>query len=98
VTNDSNLIDDLEWRGLLALSTDRDALRTALSEGSVRFYVGFDPTAPSLHMGNLVQILTARRLQLAGHTPYALVGGATGMIGDPKDSGERTLNSLDTVK
>jgi tyrosyl-tRNA synthetase len=98
VTNDSNLLDDLEWRGLLALSTDRDALRTALSEGSVRFYVGFDPTAPSLHMGNLVQILTARRLQLAGHTPYALVGGATGMIGDPKDSGERILNSLDTVK
>ncbi len=98
MTNDPNLLDDLEWRGLLALSTDRDALRTALSEGSVRFYVGFDPTAPSLHMGNLVQILTARRLQLAGHTPYALVGGATGMIGDPKDSGERILNSLDTVK
>ena len=98
MTIDSNLLDDLEWRGLLALSTDRDALRTALSEGSVRFYVGFDPTAPSLHMGNLVQILTARRLQLAGHTPYALVGGATGMIGDPKDSGERILNSLDTVK
>jgi tyrosyl-tRNA synthetase len=98
VSIDSNLLDDLEWRGLVALSTDRDALRSALSEGSVRFYVGFDPTAPSLHMGNLVQILTARRLQLAGHTPYALVGGATGMIGDPRDSGERTLNSLDTVK
>jgi tyrosyl-tRNA synthetase len=98
VTIDPNLLDDLEWRGLLALSTDRDALRSALSEGSVRFYVGFDPTAPSLHMGNLVQILTARRLQLAGHTPYALVGGATGMIGDPKDSGERILNPLDTVK
>jgi tyrosyl-tRNA synthetase len=98
VSIDPNLLDDLEWRGLVALSTDRDALRTALSEGSVRFYVGFDPTAPSLHMGNLVQILTARRLQLAGHTPYALVGGATGMIGDPRDSGERTLNSLDTVK
>ena len=64
----------------------------------MRFYVGFDPTAPSLHMGNLVQLLTAKRLQLAGHTPYALVGGATGMIGDPRDSGERTLNSLDTVK
>ncbi len=64
----------------------------------MRFYVGFDPTAPSLHMGNLVQILTAKRLQLAGHTPFALVGGATGMIGDPKDSGERTLNDLDTVK
>ncbi len=98
MTIDPNLLDDLEWRGLLAHSTDRDALRDALSGGSVRFYVGFDPTAPSLHMGNLVQILTARRLQQAGHTPYALVGGATGMIGDPKDSGERTLNSLDTVK
>ncbi len=98
MTTDPQLIDDLEWRGLLALTTDRDALRDALSGGSLRFYVGFDPTAPSLHMGNLVQILTARRLQQAGHTPYALVGGATGMIGDPKDSGERTLNSLDTVK
>ncbi len=64
----------------------------------MRFYVGFDPTAPSLHMGNLVQLLTAKRLQRAGHTPYALVGGATGMIGDPRDSGERSLNSLDTVK
>lgn len=95
---DPNLLADLEWRGLLAESTDRDALRTALSEGSVRFYVGFDPTAPSLHMGNLVQIVTAMRLQRGGHTPYALVGGATGMIGDPRDSGERTLNSLDTVQ
>jgi tyrosyl-tRNA synthetase len=93
-----NVLDDLEWRGLIAHSTDRDALRAALGEGSVRFYVGFDPTAPSLHMGNLVQILTARRLQQAGHTPYALVGGATGMIGDPRESGERTLNSLDLVK
>lgn len=98
VNIDPTLLDDLEWRGLIAHSTDLDALREALSEGSVRFYVGFDPTAPSLHMGNLVQILTARRLQQAGHTPYALVGGATGMIGDPKESGERTLNSLDTVK
>ena len=92
-----NVLDDLEWRGLVAHSTDRDALRDALSDG-LKFYVGFDPSAPSLHMGNLVQILTARRLQEAGHTPYALVGGATGMIGDPKDSGERTLNPLDTVK
>jgi len=100
VSIDPTLLDDLEWRGLIAHSTDRDALRDALSpeSGGVRFYVGFDPTAPSLHMGNLVQILTARRLQAAGHTPYALVGGATGMIGDPKDSGERTLNTLDTVK
>jgi tyrosyl-tRNA synthetase len=98
VSIDPTLLDDLEWRGLLAHTTDRDALRDALTQGSVRFYVGFDPTAPSLHMGNLVQILTARRLQQAGPTPYALVGGATGMIGDPKESGERTLNDLDTVK
>jgi tyrosyl-tRNA synthetase len=95
---DPHLLDDLEWRGLIAHSTDLDALREAFSEGSVKFYVGFDPTAPSLHMGHLVQILTARRLQNAGHTPYALVGGATGMIGDPKEAGERTLNTLDTVK
>jgi tyrosyl-tRNA synthetase len=93
----TNVLDDLEWRGLIAHSTDRDALRDALSAG-VRFYVGFDPTAPSLHMGNLVQLLTARRLQEAGHTPFALVGGATGLIGDPKESGERSLNSLDVVK
>ncbi|WP_181312737.1 tyrosine--tRNA ligase [Nocardioides campestrisoli] len=93
-----NILDELEWRGLIAHSTDLDALRALLGEGSVKFYVGFDPTAPSLHMGNLVQILTARRLQQAGHTPYALVGGATGMIGDPKESGERILNSPDTVK
>jgi len=98
VTIDPSLLDDLQWRGLIAHSTDLDALREALGSGSMRFYVGFDPTAPSLHMGNLLQILTARRLQLAGHTPYALVGGATGMIGDPRESGERTLNSLDTVK
>ena len=95
---DPTLLDDLEWRGLIAHSTDRDALAQALAEGSVKYYVGFDPTAPSLHMGNLLQIVTAMRLQRAGHTPYALVGGATGMIGDPRDSGERTLNSLDTVK
>ncbi|TIC84791.1 tyrosine--tRNA ligase [Nocardioides sp. GY 10113] len=95
---DPTLLDDLEWRGLIAESTDREALRAALSEGSVRFYVGFDPTAPSLHMGNLLQLVTARRLQDAGHTPYLLVGGATGMIGDPRDSGERTLNSAETVR
>lgn len=92
-----DLLDDLEWRGLIAHSTDLDALRSALAAGSIRFYVGFDPTAPSLHMGHLVQILTARRLQQAGHTPYALVGGATGSIGDPKESGERVMNSLETV-
>lgn len=97
MTIDQSLLEDLEWRGLIADSTDREALATALSAG-LKFYVGFDPTAPSMHMGNLLQIVTAMRLQRAGHTPYALVGGATGMIGDPKDSGERTLNSLDTVQ
>ncbi len=95
---DPQLLDDLEWRGLIAHSTDREALGEALSSSSVRFYVGFDPTAPSLHMGNLLQIVTAQRLQRAGHTPFVLVGGATGMIGDPRDSGERTLNSADTVQ
>ncbi|MBS42639.1 MAG: tyrosine--tRNA ligase [Nocardioides sp.] len=95
---DASLLDDLQWRGLLAHSTDLDALRDALSAGCVRYYVGFDPTAPSLHMGNLVQLVTARRLQEAGHTPYLLVGGATGMIGDPRDSGERTLNPTETVR
>ncbi len=95
---DPTLLDDLQWRGLIAHATDLDALREALQASSVSFYVGFDPTAPSLHMGNLLQITTARRLQDAGHTPYLLVGGATGMIGDPRDSGERTLNSLETVQ
>jgi len=98
VSTTVTVLDDLEWRGLIAHSTDLDALREAMAEGPIRFYVGFDPTAPSLHMGNLVQIVTAMRLQRAGHIPYMLVGGATGMIGDPRDSGERTLNSLDVVK
>jgi tyrosyl-tRNA synthetase len=98
VSPDLHVLDDLAWRGLIAHSTDLDALRAEMDEHPVRFYVGFDPTAPSLHMGNLLQILTARRLQEAGHVPYALVGGATGMIGDPKESGVRTLNSLDVVK
>jgi tyrosyl-tRNA synthetase len=93
-----SVLDDLAWRGLIAHSTDLDALRAEMAERPVRFYVGFDPTAPSLHMGNLLQIVTARRLQDAGHVPYALVGGATGMIGDPKESAERVLNSLDVVK
>jgi tyrosyl-tRNA synthetase len=97
VATGSPLLDDLEWRGILAVSTDLEALRAALDDGDLRFYVGFDPTAPSLHMGNLVQLVTARRLQEAGLTPYILVGGATGMIGDPRDSGERTLNSAETV-
>jgi tyrosyl-tRNA synthetase len=93
-----SVLDDLLWRGLVAHSTDLDELRKDLDDGPVRFYVGFDPTAPSLHMGNLVQLVTARRLQQAGHVPFPLVGGATGMIGDPRDSGERTLNPAETVQ
>ena len=92
-----HVLDDLDGRGLLAHTTDRDALRAELDRGPVTFYVGFDPTAPSLHMGNLVQLLTAKRLQLAGHRPLILVGGATGLIGDPKATGERTLNSAEVV-
>jgi len=98
VSTDSHVLDDLTWRGLIAHSTDLDALRAEMDEGPVKVYVGFDPTAPSLHFGNLLQLVTVRRLQDAGHKPYILVGGATGMIGDPKDAGERKLNSLDTVK
>jgi tyrosyl-tRNA synthetase len=93
----TDIVDELKWRGLIALSTDEDALRKAFADGPVTAYVGFDPTAPSLHLGNLVQILTMRRIQLAGHKPLALVGGATGLIGDPKPTAERQLNDLDTV-
>jgi tyrosyl-tRNA synthetase len=93
----TDVLDELHWRGLVAESTDEAALAAALAAGPVTYYCGFDPTAPSLHIGNLVQILTVRRLQLAGHVPLALVGGATGLIGDPKPSAERTLNPRDTV-
>jgi tyrosyl-tRNA synthetase len=94
----THVLDDLQWRGLVALSTDLDALRAELSRGPVTLYCGFDPTAPSLHLGNLVQILTVRRMQLAGHRPLALVGGATGLIGDPggRDS-ERQLQTREQV-
>ena len=98
--NDSSfahVIDELKWRGLIALSTDEDALRKSLSDGPITYYCGFDPTAPSLHLGNLVQLLTMRRIQLAGHFPLALVGGATGLIGDPKPTAERTLNTKEVV-
>jgi len=97
--NDStfaHIVDELQWRGVMALSTDEAELREALS-GQLTFYCGFDPTAPSLHLGNLVQLITMRRLQLAGHKPLALVGGATGLIGDPKPTAERTLNDRETV-
>ena len=93
----STIIDELSWRGLIAHSTDLDALSAATSAGPITMYCGFDPTAPSLHVGSLVQILTVRRFQLAGHRPLALVGGSTGLIGDPKMVGERTLNPTDLV-
>lgn len=92
-----DLIDELEWRGLIAQSTGLNELREAFNSGRITFYCGFDPTAPSLHHGHLVQLVLMRHLQLAGHRPVALVGGATGMIGDPRMSGERTLNPKDVV-
>jgi tyrosyl-tRNA synthetase len=91
------LVDDLLWRGLIQDSTDPDELRKALDGGPVTFYVGFDPTAASLHVGHLMQVMTARRLQLAGHRPLLLVGGATGQIGDPRESSERNLNPPEVV-
>ncbi len=94
----SDIIDELSWRGLIAVSTDLDDLRKALDAGPVTLYCGFDPTAPGLHIGNLVQLLTVRRFQLAGHRPIGLVGGATGLIGDPSGkSAERSLNPREQV-
>jgi tyrosyl-tRNA synthetase len=92
-----HILDELSWRGLIAQSTDIDALRRELDQGPVTLYCGFDPTAPSLHAGNLVPLLMLKRFQRAGHRPIVLAGGATGMIGDPRDTGERTLNTLDVV-
>jgi tyrosyl-tRNA synthetase len=93
----SSLHDELLWRGLIHVSTDEHTLKEALDAGPITFYCGFDPTAPSLHLGNLVQLLVMRRLQLAGHKPLALVGGSTGLIGDPKPNAERALNEPDVV-
>ncbi|HCU96746.1 MAG TPA: tyrosine--tRNA ligase, partial [Actinobacteria bacterium] len=94
----SDILGELSWRGLIALSTDPDELRKALDPGPVTAYGGFDPTAPGLHIGNLVLLLTLRRLQLAGHRPIGLVGGATGLIGDPSGkSAERVLNPREVV-
>jgi tyrosyl-tRNA synthetase len=93
----TDILDELEWRGLIAQSTDRDALRRDLADRVLTLYCGFDPTAPSLHAGNLVPLLTLRRFQQAGARPIVLAGGATGMIGDPRDVGERSLNSAETV-
>ncbi len=92
-----HILDDLAWRGLISQTTGDDELRAAIDAGPITLYCGFDPTAPSLHIGNLVQILTQRRFQDAGHYPLLLVGGATGLIGDPKMAGERTLNPVDVV-
>ena len=93
----SSLHDELVWRGLIHVSTDEVKLKEALDSGPITFYCGFDPTAPSLHLGNLVQLLVMRRLQLAGHHPLALVGGSTGLIGDPKPTAERVLNEPEVV-
>lgn len=98
--NDSSFTsvhDELVWRGLIHVSTDEQKLKEALDSGPITFYCGFDPTAPSLHLGNLVQLLVMRRLQIAGHKPLALVGGSTGLIGDPKPSAERVLNEPEVV-
>ncbi|NRD09802.1 tyrosine--tRNA ligase [Rathayibacter agropyri] len=89
--------EELIWRGSVHVSTDREALRDLLSGDPITYYCGFDPTAPSLHLGNLVQLIVMRRLQLAGHRPLGLVGGSTGLIGDPRPTAERSLNSRETV-
>ena len=96
MVSSQQIIPELQWRGLIAQSTDLEEL-SKVCANPVSLYCGFDPTAPSLHLGNLVQVLTVQRFQQHGHKPLALVGGATGLIGDPKESGERTLNSVDLV-
>lgn len=97
MTVTEHILDELSWRGLIAQSTDLDALRRDLDAGPLATYVGFDPTGPSLHAGNLVPLLMLTRFQRAGHRPIVLAGSATGMIGDPREQGERVLNSLDVV-
>lgn len=91
------VLDELTWRGMIADSTDREALAKHLDSGRVSSYVGFDPTAASLHVGHLMQLIVCRRLQEAGHRPLLLIGGATGLIGDPKEAGERPMNAAETV-
>ncbi|NVM97002.1 tyrosine--tRNA ligase [Arthrobacter wenxiniae] len=93
----ANVWQELKWRGLVQVSTDEAALEELLAGEPITYYCGFDPTAPSLHLGNLVQLLTMRRLQLAGHKPLGLVGGSTGLVGDPRPTAERTMNSKETV-
>jgi tyrosyl-tRNA synthetase len=94
----SGILDELRWRGLIAQSTDLDALAAEAARGPITLYAGFDPTAPSLHAGHLVPLLALRRFQRAGHRPIVLAGGATGLIGDPRETGERVLNAVDTVQ
>jgi tyrosyl-tRNA synthetase len=94
----TTIVDELSWRGLIAQSTDLDALAAEAARGPITLYGGFDPTAPSLHAGHLVPLLALRRFQRAGHRPIVLAGGATGMIGDPRDAGERVLNTVETVR
>ncbi len=91
------VIEELRWRGLIAHSTDLDALGAHLDAGPISAYVGFDPTAPSIHMGNLVQLMVHRALQRAGHRPILLVGGSTGLIGDAKQTAERVMNDVEVV-
>lgn len=93
----TTILDELGWRELIAQSTDLDALAAAAAQPPMTVYCGFDPTAPSLHAGNLVPLLTLQRFQKAGHRPIVLAGGATGLIGDPRETGERTMNTADTV-
>lgn len=96
MADSATIIDELQWRGLINQSTDLDALKDA-TKAPITLYAGFDPTGPSLHAGHLVPLLMLRRFQEAGHRPIVLAGGATGMIGDPRDVGERTMNTADTV-
>jgi len=103
ISNQSNdksfkgLWEELQWRGLVTISTDEAELSKKLNSGKLTYYIGFDPTAPSLHLGNLVQLLVMRRLQLAGHNPIVLIGGSTGLVGDPRPTAERALNTKETV-
>ena len=98
MTVGTTILDELSWRGLIAQSTDLDALASEAARDPITLYAGFDPTAPSLHAGHLVPLLALRRFQVAGHRPIVLAGGATGLIGDPRDTGERVLNSAETVE
>jgi tyrosyl-tRNA synthetase len=94
-TSVSDILDELQWRGAVAQTTDEAALREALAAGPITLYCGFDPTAPSLHFGNFVQLVALRRFQRAGHKVICLVGGSTGLIGDPKPTSERVLKTAE---